>query len=235
MKEMIFKRKSCRSFQSKAVDGDIIERIMSTELKPLYPHIKVRWDIVSRDKVRCICPWTTPQLITVYSEECDGWLENVGFLFQQMDLHIQSLGLGCCWLGMGKMKNGTAPEAEGMKFVIMLAFGYPKSELPTENRAFKRKSMAQISDRDDPRLEPARVAPSSVNSQPWYFVHGDNCIHVYCVEKGLAGYMNRIDIGIALAHLYISDEAGFNFFKADSFPELSGYVYMGSIGDGYER
>lgn len=228
MKEMIFKRKSCRSFQHKAVDGEIIEQIMSTELKPLYPEIKVRWDIVGRDKVRCICPWTTPQLITIYSEEKEGYLENVGFLFQQMDLHIQSLGLGACWLGMGKMK-GSAPEAEGMSFVIMLAFGYPKGELHKEVRSFKRKSMEQISDIVDTRLEPARVAPSSVNSQPWYFVHEGDNIHVYCAEKGVAGYMNRIDVGIALAHLFVSNEDSFNFFVSENYPKVPNYGYVGSF------
>ena len=229
MEKMIFKRKSCRSFLSKAVDADLIEQIMSTELKPLYPDIKLRWDIVSRDKVRCICPWTTPQLITIYSEKCEGWLENVGFLFQQLDLHIQSLGLGVCWLGMGKMKSGSAPEVEGMDFVIMMAFGYPKGELHKDSRIFKRKSMAQISDVEDPRLEPARVAPSSINSQPWYFVHEGDAIHVYCVEKGMSGHMNRIDIGIALAHLYVCNRDSFCVFKAENAPQLSGYGYIASI------
>ena len=79
--EMIFKRKSCRSFTGVPVDGEMIEKIMSFEMKPLYPHIKVRWDIVPRNQVKCICPWTTPQLITIYSEETEGYLENIGFLF----------------------------------------------------------------------------------------------------------------------------------------------------------
>ena len=56
LNEMIFKRKSCRSFLGKSVDAEMIEKILSFELKPLYPQIKVRMDIVSRDKVKCICP-----------------------------------------------------------------------------------------------------------------------------------------------------------------------------------
>lgn len=229
MKEMIFKRKSCRSFKSRPIDADILEKIMSTELKPLYPHIKVRCDIVSRDKVKCICPWTTPQLITIYSEETEGWLENAGFIFQQLDLSLQKMGLGVCWLGMGKMNPKTAPEVEDMKFVIMQAFGYPKGETGLEKRSFKRKSLEQISDTIDERLEAARVAPSSVNSQPWYFSHEGDIIHVYCTQKGLAGYMNRIDIGIALAHLYVSNPDSFKFFKLETAAELSGYSYIGSF------
>ena len=228
--EMIYKRKSCRSFTGKPVDGELIEKIMSTDLMPLYPDIKVRWDIVSRNQVKCICPWTTPQLITIYSEEADGWLENVGFLFQQMDLYLQSLGLGVCWLGMGRLNPKTAPAVEEMQFVIMLAFGHPKGDqLRQDLKSFKRKSLEQISDQADPRLEPARLAPSSVNSQPWYFTHQGEAIHAYCLRKGAMGYMNRIDMGIALAHLYVANEDTFRFFTAESVPEVPGYGYIGSV------
>ena len=92
LKEMICHRKSCRSFTGKPVDAEMIEKILSFELKPLYPDIKVRMDIVSRDKVKCICPWTTPQVIAVYSEITDGYLENVGFMFQQTARYVADYG-----------------------------------------------------------------------------------------------------------------------------------------------
>ena len=225
MKEMICHRKSCRSFTRKPVDGEMIEKILSYELVPLYADIKVRMDIVGRKQVKCICPWTTPQLIAVYSEEKEGWLENVGFLFQQMDLYLQTLGLGVCWLGMGRMNPKTTTSVEGMQFVIMLAFGYPKADpLRTDVREFKRNPMEEITDKADPRLEPARLAPSAVNSQPWYFIHDGDSIHVYCAKKG-----SRLDIGIALAHLYVTNEETFFFFKAEDTPTVSGYDYIGSV------
>jgi len=225
LQEMIRKRSSCRSFTKTPVDGEMIEKILSFDLKPLYPDIKVRMDIVSRDKVKCICPWTTPQLITVYSEEAEGYLENIGFLFQQLDLYLQTLGLGVCWLGMGRMDPKTAPEVEGMKFVIMLSFGHPKGDpLRQGPEAFRRKAMEQITDKPDPRLEPARLAPSAVNSQPWYFVHGEDALHVYCSRKG-----PRLDIGIALAHLFVSNEETFRFFQAEKVPEVPGSYYIGSV------
>lgn len=230
LKEMIYQRKSCRSFTGVSVDDMIIEKIKAFPMKPLYPDIKVHWDIVPRNQVKCICPWTTPQLITVYSQEREGYLENVGFMFQQMDLYLQTLGLGVCWLGMGRMNPKTAASVEGMQFVIMLAFGYPKGDqLRHEPKEFKRKALGQIADWEDPRLEPARLAPSSVNSQPWYFSHENGTIHAYCTRKGMLGYMNRIDMGIALAHLYVADEAAFRFVRADNAPQVAGYGYIGSI------
>ena len=225
LKEMIYHRKSCRSFTGKPVDAEMMEAILSFDPKPLYPEIKVRMDIVSRDKVKCICPWTTPQLIAIYSEESEGWKENVGFLFQQMDLYLQTLGLGVCWLGLGKLNPKTTTEVEGMQFVILLAFGHPRGNPQRrELKEFKRKPMEEITDQADPRLEPARLAPSAVNRQPWYFVHEGDTLHVYCSTKGY-----RLDIGIALAHLYVANGETFRFFKADSIATLPDYDYVGSV------
>ena len=225
LKEMIFHRKSCRSFSGKPVDPEMIEQILSFEPTPLYPDIKVRMDIVGRNNVKCICPWTTPQLITIYSEEAEGYLENIGFLFQQMDLYLQTLGLGVCWLGMGRMNPKTAADVNGMKFIIMLAFGYPKGDqLRHTLKGFHRKSMEQITDKADPGLEPARLAPSAVNSQPWYFTHDGNKVHVYCARKG-----SRLDTGIALAHLYVSNTENFRFFREAHVAEVPGYGYIGSV------
>lgn len=224
-KEMIFHRKSCRSFTGKPVDGAALEKILLYKPKPLYPEIKVRMDIVGKDKVKCICPWTTSQLIAVYSEEVDGYLENIGFLLQQMDLYLQTLGLGVCWLGMGRMNPKTTTQADGMKFVIMLAFGHPKGDqLRHDLKGFKRKSMEKITDKPDPRLEPARLAPSAVNSQPWYFTHEGNTIHVHCSKKA-----SPLDAGIALAHLYVANAETFRFFRAETAPEVPGCGYIGSV------
>ena len=225
LSEMIYHRKSCRSFTGVPVDEATIETIKAFSLQPLYPEIKVHWDIVPRNQVKCICPWTTPQLITIYSEEADGYLENIGFLFQQMDLYLQTLGLGVCWLGMGRMNPKTTTQVEGMKFVIMLAFGHPKGDqLRHDGKGFKRKPMEQITDKADPRLKPARLAPSAVNSQPWYFTHEGDTIHVYCNKKG-----SRLDAGIALAHLYVSNDDTFRFFKETDVTKVPGYGYIGSI------
>ena len=65
LNEMIFKRKSCRSFTNVPVDAATIDTIIAVPMKPLNPEIKVRGDIVPRNQVKCICPWATPQLITI--------------------------------------------------------------------------------------------------------------------------------------------------------------------------
>ena len=234
-KDMISRRKSVRKYTGVPVDEQTLMQIrhVISSLKPLYPQISVRAEIVEREQVRFFLPWKTPQLVAVYSEKTEGYLENAGFLFQQLDLYLQSIGLGCCWLGLGKMRKDL--EREGMEFVILLAFGYPQGEaLRSGPEEFNRKALSQISDREDPRLEPARLAPSSTNSQPWYFTHEGDKIHAYCSRTGLLrhkalGNMNRIDMGIALAHLYLSNPDTFRFSLEASPVQLENYGYIGSI------
>ena len=45
----------------------------------------------------------------------------------------------------------------------------------------------------------------------------------------MLGNMNRIDMGIALAHLYVANEDTFRFFKAENVVEVPGYGYIGSV------
>lgn len=235
LKAMITKRKSVRKYTDVPAEPEKLEalRAFMDTAKPLYPDIRVHWQVVDREQVRVFCPVKTPQLVAVYSENKDGYLENVGFLFQQMELYLQSVGFGVCWLGLGKPRERLTQTPEGMEFVILLGFGYPEGEQYRKLDQFQRKPMEEISDTDDARLEPARLAPSSTNSQPWYFTHGEDTIHAYCSRKGLIrhvglGAMNRIDMGIALAHLYTANPDTFRFFRVPA-PAVKDCDYIGSF------
>lgn len=234
--DMIGKRRSVRKYTDEPVDAQTLDKITAfcANAKPLYPDIRAEAKLVSREQVRFYLPWKTPQLLAIYSENKPGYLENVGFLFQQVDLYLQSLGLGSCWMGLGKLRT---PEIapEDMEFVIQLAFGHPDGDFyRTGTGDFQRRSPGEISDLPDARLEPARLAPSSTNSQPWFFIHEEDTIHAYRSEKGLLrhktlGIMNRIDMGIALAHMYVANEETFHFFRSDTPVQLNGYCYTGSF------
>ena len=228
MKDVIFSRKSCRSFSSVSLDDTILTDSLQG-LIPLFSEIKTEFRILKKSEVRSLCPWIPPQLIAAYSEVKDGYLENIGFLLQQVDLRLQQQGIGVCWIGLGKP---TVSTPEGMEFVILLAVGTPNGDIKRSAEEFLRKPMCEITDVADARLEPARVAPSAVNSQPWYFLHEGDTIHVYRFSHGLRkaltlGRMNQIDMGIALCHLFVSNPNTFRFFSADA-PEKKGYVYTGS-------
>lgn len=235
MKTWICRRRSVRKYTAQPVDEAILKDILSfaATTKPLYPDIRVSTQVVKQDQVRFYLPWKTPQLLAIYSENKPGYLENVGFLYQQLDLYLQSLGLGSCWMGLGKLRQDLSAEAD-MEFVILLAFGWPDGvPLRTSVVQFQRKSLSEITDREDDRLEPARLAPSSTNSQPWYFTHDGANYRALQNTAGLLkhkmlGKMNRIDMGIALAHLYVANQDTFRFFLED-ITAPKGYAYIGSF------
>ncbi len=233
VKDYITKRKSTRKYDMNALDefmlNEIKERV--TSIRPLYDHIKFEYTFATASEVKNLLPVKAPHYIIISSEVTEGYLTNIGFIFQQMSLYLTSIGLGSCWLGMAKP---TEKIDTTLEFVIVLAFGKALDSPYREKDQFKRKPLSQISDRRDPRVEPARLAPSAVNSQPWYFVSEEEMIHLYCIKAGLLkgliyNRLNKIDVGIALAHLYLCNKSTFLFTKEDDRPEIKGYYYVGSV------
>lgn len=236
LSKMIEKRKSFRKYKDAPVDENTLEQIRSfwENAKALYPEIGVKAEILKREQVRSLMKWLPPQVIAVYSEPHEWDLENVGFLFQQVDLYIQSLGLGSCWVGLGRPKGTAIHNKENdKKFVILLTVGYPEEELRSDLSQFKRRTLSEIADAPDEKLEPARLAPSAVNSQPWYFVADGKIYHLYRTKPGLIkgrslNDFNRMDVGIALAHLYVAHPDSFRFYRGEH-PEKDGMLYIGSF------
>ncbi len=236
LKNMIYKRKSFRDYSQNQLSPQTLLKIENfiENARPLFPCTRFSWKIVDGERVKNIQPWRAPHNIVMFADTSTESLMNIGFIFQQAELYIQSLGLGSCWLGMGKLDAADSENADGQKQVMMLAFGETENDDFRKSKAeFKRKTLNEIADTEDGRLECARLAPSAVNSQPWYFVHEGDMIHAYCVEKYLRkimlGNMNKIDMGIALAHVYMENKETFEFFKTEKYPAVKGYYYTGSF------
>ena len=234
--ETIYRRKSFRSYSDEQLSAAVLQDIENCikNAKPLYPQIKFSWKIVGPEDMKCMQPWRAPHYIAMFTEEADGARENLGFVFQQVELYMQSIGLGSCWLGLGKLNEEENVANDGMDFAMMMAFGTPKDEtLRISTEEFKRKTIDEISDSEDKRLECARVAPSAVNSQPWYFVHEGNTVHTYCMDrffrKQFLGDMNKMDVGIALAQIYLENTDTFRYFTAENAPEVKANLYIGSF------
>ena len=239
LKEIIYKRQSHRDYFQTPVSEETLKKIKEFILtvKPLYSNIKTSSIIVDNENVSRQFGWKAPHYIGIFSEKKEGYRTNVGFIYQQVDLFIQSIGLGSCWFGIGKFTPNDEirkkiPSDE--EFVILIGFGKVKSEVYRDKSGFKRKKLDEISDTEDLNLEVVRIAPSATNSQPWYFTHVDDYYNVYCrkldaIRRKLLGNFNKIDIGIGLAHLYVSNPETFEFFKMDNPEPLKGYYYVGSF------
>lgn len=185
---------------------------------------EITYEILTVDDVKLKTRWNAPYYFAIYGND----RINAGFIFQQVSLYLQTLGIGNCWVGMGE------PEVKKDNFIILIAFG-KSDDYTREITKFKRKNINDFSDFEDDKLKPAYYAPSAINSQPWYFKHNDNNYDVYqtksnFLKRKIVGKLNQIDMGIALAHLYVSYPESFEFKVNNSYDELKGYDYIGTVG-----
>lgn len=208
--EMIFKRKSFHLFRDIGNEHITEEELQDIEeqfskMKPLVDDIKVKIKIV---KDGTTCSRGQEYCILFYSEKKDNYLQNIGYLGEQLDLYLVSKNIGTLWFGIGKVEE---KELDGLEYVIMIAIA--KIDDPAKFRKdmykSKRKELNEIW-QGDCYLDIAnivRFAPSACNTQPWKVEASPNELKIYRYRKeGKRGimpedrviYYNQIDIGIFL-------------------------------------
>jgi len=230
MNEIISKRKSIRKYDPTPLDDAVLDKVRTQiqKLTPLYHDIGYSIEIVGRTKG--LFNVKAPHYLIFRSAEKDGAYENIGFIGQQMDLFFSEAGLGACWLGASKPEGN---DVSVLPHVICMSFGKPAEPLHRELSEFKRKPLSQISKGEDERLEAARLAPSGMNAQNWFFAAEGGKIHCYRKKTNpLVGFMlNKlacIDMGIAICHI-AAESADFKFTNEADAPDLKGYIYMGTV------
>jgi len=230
LSEIIRKRKSVRKYDPTPLDSATLDKVRAEieGLIPLYPGIRYSIEFVT--KTKGLFNIKAPHYLVFGSEEKEGAPENIGFIGQQLDLYFSANGIGTCWLGAAKPGE---KEASALPYVICMAFGTPAEPLHRGVSRFKRKPLSAISEGADARLEAARLAPSAINAQNWYFVAEGGKIHCYRKKANpLLGFMfnkmHCVDMGIALCHIAAESET-FGFVKDAGVPEKKGYVYTGTV------
>ncbi|MBQ7307224.1 MAG: nitroreductase [Clostridia bacterium] len=206
--DSIFKRKSFHTFDKilKITDEELslIEE-KYTKLFRLKSDIKTQIKIVPANE-------TTSNVgaeycILFFSEKKDNYLQNIGYLGQQLDLFLPSLNIGTLWCGMGKTD---IKKHDGLDYVIMMCIAkVEENDFRKDMYSIPRKTLNQIwvGDKLKKYGDIARFAPSARNSQPWKVVEKDDKLLVYrdrqenAVSKERRDYMNNIDIGIFMCIL----------------------------------
>ena len=212
--DMIFKRKSFHLF------GNVKEKISKDELtkiedfikqvKPLIEDIKIKIDIVPASETTC--KRGEEYCILFYSEKKDNYLQNIGYIGEQIDLFLPSLNIGSLWFGIGKVKE---QKYEDLDYVIMIASAkLDEDKFRKDMFKSKRKELSEtwIGERYKEIGNITRFAPSACNSQPWITEEEENKLVVYRYKKkGKRGimpidkvnYYNKIDIGIYMFFIEI--------------------------------
>jgi nitroreductase len=222
--DAIFYRRSIKKYSNKRISKDLMEVIkdITGGLDKLDKDIDIEVHIIEReDKIKKNKTFklNAPYYIVVTSEEKEGYLQNVGYTLQKVLLELVTLGLGTCWIDSSFNKKVIAESIDIKEDhipVIMIAFGYAdkneklfRKDIDEFKRRSKKDICKKVEDKWKDILEAARLAPSFKNSQPWFFYQGNGCINLYRkigMHKNKLEYMNKIDVGIALRHMYIAGE-----------------------------
>ena len=211
--QMVFKRKSFHIFKNTLIISEEELAQIETaflECKPLIPEIKVGMKIVPA--AATTCKRGQEYCILLYSEKKEGYLPNIGYLGQQLDLILASMNIGALWFGIGK----TDVRSDGeLNFVIMIAIAKMEETKFRKNMfKSKRKPIEEIwfGEYYLEAANIARFAPSACNTQPWIVESNEQELRVFRYKKpGKRGIMpadkvsfyNRIDIGIFLLILEV--------------------------------
>ena len=227
--QMVFKRKSFHIFKNTLIISEEELAQIETaflECKPLIPEIKVSMKIVPA--AATTCKRGQEYCILLYSEKKEGYLSNIGYLGQQLDLILASMNIGALWFGIGK----TDVRSDGeLDFVIMIAIAKMEETKFRKNMfKSKRKPIEEIwfGEYYLEAANIARFAPSACNTQPWIVESNKQELRVFRYKKpGKRGIMpadkvsfyNRIDIGIFLLTLEVCLKHGGIVFERTLFED----------------
>ncbi len=218
--EAIFLRKSVKQFRMEPVDPGVLAKIAAfyEEINPLFPGIRTEIGITPNTQgqkaLKGLFGLQAPYYLSIYSEKRDRSDMNAGYIAEQLCLYMMTIGLGSCFLGSDELRD--APKSRGeKKFVILIAFGKPKGSLIRRSSEARRLPLKELCVfKDQPKkwmtnvIEAARLAPSSLNRQPWRFVVVGNRIHIFCRSGNMdrPKKWNEFDFGVMFAHIAVASD-----------------------------
>lgn len=218
--EAMFVRKSVRNFQNEPITPQVMEDILIQfdDSKSLFGGLETELVIFDNRKKQYkrleMFGVKAPYYLALYSEERDRAQMNAGYLMEQMSLYLYTIGLGSCFVGAPMVPRKLQYRGE-KKLMTVLAFGKAKGSHIRKQAEAKRLELSELCVyKETPRqwmnqlLEAARMAPSSLNSQPWRFVVFDNRIHIYSKKRkvGLMENWDDLNFGIMFSHMMIAAE-----------------------------
>ena len=234
--EAVYVRKSVRAFTAESVSAKTIEGIRKfyQEVESLFGGIDTELVILDNRKgKRSNLGWVSvkaPYYLALYSTEQEKAMMNAGYIMQQISLYLCTKGLGSCFVGMNLLKPAYRRKNDKV-LMGLLAFGKSKGGYTRKAADAHRLEMRELSVfKEKPRLwmnqllEAGRLAPSSMNSQPWRFVVYDNRIHVFS-KKHKAGQLSRLtemNFGVLFSNMMVVAEElwlDVDFIKLDGISQ----------------
>lgn len=229
----ISQRKSTRKYEAQPLDAETLAEVEEAiaELSPLDASVRLTWRFARKTKGKFRAD--APHYLIISGNGAPGEMEEVGFRFQQLVLWLDTKGIGSVWLGSTR----DAEKSDTENDLVTLAFGKAAGSLHRAASEFNRKPLESITNAsDDERMQAVRLAPSGMNTQPWYFDKTNDKVLVYRQKLkpplSLVYKLADLDMGIALCHYALAcqqESKPFAFARSDAMPNKPGFVPFGII------
>lgn len=249
----IEKRISIRKYENEVFDDKTIKVIKEKilNLTPIDADIEIRLELIDAKPVGIgtlygFAKINAPYCIVAITEIKNGYMENIGFIEEQLVLELTDMGIGTCWLGtyndkkIGEILNLN----ENRKITNVISLGYSFKQKNFYNDMFrnlvgrKRKKETEVAyyrqwGNDVSEylnknqyikqvLHMSILAPSGNNKQPVYLVFNENNVSFFVKNKKDGEIINssaELDAGIFISHFYLclkNDDIEVSFFKEKS-------------------
>lgn len=254
-KEAIIARRAVRTYTTEPLKDIVLSELRQFigTVKPLHSSIKTNISILSReDFARNFYTFFVPNAqhyLVIRSVKKEGYLENAGFIGEQIVLYLTEHDIGTCWLGSAIPRE--KDESGKLPYVITICFGR-SDNAPRRGSAgdANRKLTYEIvmGNLGHPSLLPlldaGRLAPSAMNFQPVRYITEGKNIFIYRKRPlfSIAKLEDTqcIDVGIAMANIYVESEYSRIFVKEKNYPTPQGncvyeYTCMEQLGDAFDE
>ncbi len=243
--DAIFYRKSIRNYSNKSIKSSLMEEVKSlcSNITSLNEDLNIKAHIVERGHLIQFlmgksCEIKAPHYLVITSNKGDNYLENVGYVGEEILLKLTSLGIATCWLKCELKRDDIIEfieldeiEEDDEEYenkiespYAIIAFGYAEKKeilFRSEENEPNRKKIKKVCKKIDRKwvkvLKAVRVAPSIKNSQPWVFYSTKYGFDLYEEKPKKNMELNsKISIGTALKHFEIACknfDMDFNFEK----------------------
>lgn len=229
-KQLILDGKSVREFKEEAIESKYFNEIESyiKKSKKLLPEVDIELKIFANEetyeKLKNIAGYNghmikAPSYAIILSDVKRGYIENSGYIGERLILKARDLEIDSCWVTFNdsdiiKEKLGISSNKE-ITAIIALGYGIDKNfknksgseRLGVEKLVYMDKwgintSIDELEERG--LLDAfgyARMAPSTLNRQPWRFIiDGGNIILAVKKDDFTSNYERGIDAGIAMLY-----------------------------------
>lgn len=208
---------------------EIVEQSINKEQKSIFGNNfefkLVDQKFMKKNKVKRIGTYGVitgnPSYIFATTDNSVKQILDYGFILENIVLELTDKNIQSCWLGGTFSRKNLFKMyklAQEDKIPAVIAIGNrgdkksfvqnlmgsnyhsrkPFGELFFNNEPYKKLSQEQAGDFYEP-LEGMRMAPSSMNDQPWRAIKENGIIHFYC-EMSTESKNKYVDMGIGLSH-----------------------------------